>query len=77
MKIIRETAITTSLLECEGEIYIRTESSIDIIWRKELETNLYEYFKSKCRWQTRIKCQWRDCDLPDLERKYQELKSCN
>ena len=77
MKIIRESVVTTSLLEHEGEIYVRTEDPCNISWNKELETNLYEYFKPKSRWQTRIKCEWRDCEIPDLERKYQELKSCN
>lgn len=77
MKIIRESVVTTSLLEHEGEIYVRTENPCYIYWNKEMETTLYEHLKSTGRWKTRIKCEWHDCEIPDLERKYQELKSCN
>lgn len=75
MRTIKENVVTTSLLEHDGEVYVRTEDPSSIYWNKELETHLYEYFKPKGIWQTRIKCVWRDCDLPDLERKYQQLKS--
>jgi hypothetical protein len=75
MEVIRENTVTTSLLAYEREVYIRTESNTYIRWNKELEPTLYEHLKSTGRWHklSAIFCDF-ECDTPDLECKYQELK---
>jgi hypothetical protein len=77
MEIIRENTVTTSLLAYEGEVYIRTESNLNIRWNKEMKPTLYEYFKSIGKWyELSVNGDFK-CDLPELECKYQELKPCN
>ena len=77
MEIIRENTITTSLLAHEGEVYVRTESNLSIRWNKQLEQYSYHYSKSTGKWYELIVKGDLECELPELERKYQELKSCN
>jgi hypothetical protein len=84
MEIIREPTRTTTLLEFEGAAYVRNEenSSINednssICWKKELMPYSYHYSKSTGKWYELTVNGDLECELPELERKYQELKSCN
>lgn len=81
MQIIRETTRTTTLLEFEGVAYVRNEDSNEdnssICWKKELMPYSYEYFKSTGKWYELTVNGDLECELPELERKYQELKSCS
>jgi hypothetical protein len=86
VKIIRETTRTTTLLEFEGAAYVRNfegaayvrnEDNSSICWKKELMPDSYEYFKSTGKWYELTVNGDLECELPELERKYQELKSCN
>ena len=82
MELINKTStyMVTSLLSLldDGDgYYVRTETSSSIFWNRFKEPNLYQYHKSTDKWQIcQLECE--DCEMPDLERKYQELiKSCN
>jgi hypothetical protein len=77
MEIIRENTITTSLLAHEGAAYVRNEDNSSICWKKELMPDSYEYFKSTGKWYELTVNGDLECELPELERKYQELNSCN
>jgi hypothetical protein len=79
VEIIRETTRTTTLLEFEGAAYVRNEDNSSICWKKELMPYSYEYSKSTGKWYELTVNGDLECELPlpELERKYQELKSCN
>ena len=77
MKIIRENTIITSFLAHEGAAYVRTESNFSIWWNKELAQYSYGYVKSTGKWYELTVNGDLECELPELERKYQELNSCN
>jgi len=77
VEIIRETTRTTTLLEFEGVAYVRTESNLSIRWNKQLEQYSYHYSKSTGKWCELTVNGDLECELPELERKYQELKSCS
>ena len=77
MEIIRETTRTTTLIEFEGAAYVRNEDNSSICWNKELMPYLYQYFKSTDKWYELSINGDLECELPELERKYQELKLCS
>jgi hypothetical protein len=73
--IRKEYAVTTTEVSFEGEIFIRKESEGEIQWSKIMETSSFKFQEG--RWKKRLRGVWTACDLPELERKYQELKSCS
>ena len=77
MEIIRENTVTTSFLVYEDKVYVRTESNLNIRWNKQLEQYSYEYFKFTGKWFELSINGDLECGLPELERKYQELKLCS
>ncbi len=77
MEIIRETTRTTTLIEFEGAAYVRNEDNSSIWWNKELDQYSYHYSKSTGKWYELTVNGDLECELPELERKYQELKSCS
>ena len=72
MIIKSETVVVTTVVECEGDFFKRVEDPLGIYWIAD-KTLLFECREG--RWLERFHCRMRDCDRPELENLYQDLKN--